>query len=286
MHGTNDGAAAGDDTASTRSGGVHDWGALDAELDERLDRDESAPTNWGDHRVALEPGERFKGFLRGTTPNPTEGRHNVVLLDDGARTSVHVWVADVAGELETSGARPGDMVAIGRRIEDGVNARGQSYPYLRVRSRPVDREIGSEPMTDRDPRSDEFLEAMGHVAHRLGLALSLTDSLGDGAKRNSRTGSAGWKQAQRLSLNQQAAVAFSTRARTRNACVVASRSELVLVETDGPDELLLHQPHASRDGDGGVEARPSLLLPTPTRGWGRRSTRSMRPGSPGRRTAT
>jgi hypothetical protein len=142
MHGTNDGAAAGDPTASTRSGGGHEWGALDAELDERLDRDESAPTSWGG-RVALEPGERFKGFLRGTTPNPAEDRHDVVLLETMEREPSYMYGSRMLlGELEKSGARPGDMVAIGRRIEDGVNARGQSYPFFRVRSRPFDRETG------------------------------------------------------------------------------------------------------------------------------------------------
>jgi AAA domain/Bifunctional DNA primase/polymerase, N-terminal len=95
-------------------------------------------------------------------------------------------------------------------------------------------------VADRDTRSDELLDAIGLVAHRLGLALSWTDSLaGDGAKRNSRVGSAGWKNAERLPADRRAAVAFfRTRARSRNVCVVASKSDLVLVETDGSDELL------------------------------------------------
>jgi AAA domain/Bifunctional DNA primase/polymerase, N-terminal len=82
---------------------------------------------------------------------------------------------------------------------------------------------------------------MGAAPHRLEVGLSWTDSLtGDGAKRNSRAGSAAWKNGERLPSDLNAAIAvFKTRARTRNVCVVASRSELVLLETDGPtDELL------------------------------------------------
>jgi hypothetical protein len=95
-------------------------------------------------------------------------------------------------------------------------------------------------VADRGSRSDGLLEAMGRVAHRLGLGLAWSDSIsGDGAKRNSRTGTAGWKRAKRLPDDPDAAAAFfKARARSRNACVVASASNLVLVEVDGPEELL------------------------------------------------
>lgn len=91
-----------------------------------------------------------------------------------------------------------------------------------------------------DPRSEELLEETARHAHRLKLGLSWTDGLvGEAAKRCSRTGCAAWKAAARLPEDDEAAVAyFKTRARVRNPVVVASASNLVLVECDGPDALL------------------------------------------------
>jgi Bifunctional DNA primase/polymerase, N-terminal len=86
-----------------------------------------------------------------------------------------------------------------------------------------------------DPRSDELLEECGRVAWRLGLALAWSDGLeGESAKSCSRVGLAAWKSAARLPVDEDAAVAFfRTRARRRNPLVVASRSDLVLLEFDG-----------------------------------------------------
>jgi hypothetical protein len=86
-----------------------------------------------------------------------------------------------------------------------------------------------------DPRSDEFLEECGSAGWRLGLAFAWSDGLeGEAAKCCSRKGSAGWTNGERLPAREDAAVAFfKTRARKRNPLVVASRSNLVLVEFDG-----------------------------------------------------
>src|SRR5262245_45604759 len=86
----------------------------------------------------------------------------------------------------------------------------------------------------RDERPDDLLEERGRVAGRLGLALAWTDSLeGDEAKTCSRNGSAAWKNAQRLPDEENAAARlFKKRARKRNPAVVASRSNLVLIEFD------------------------------------------------------
>jgi hypothetical protein len=87
----------------------------------------------------------------------------------------------------------------------------------------------------RDERPDELLEECGRVALRLVLALAWTDGLeGEAAKTCSRTGSAAWKNAQPLPGDEDAAAAFfRERARKRNPVVVASRSNLVLIEFDG-----------------------------------------------------
>jgi hypothetical protein len=87
----------------------------------------------------------------------------------------------------------------------------------------------------KDERTDGLLQECGRVAWRLGLALAWTDSLeGEAAKACSRSGAAAWKNATPLPDNEQAAVAFFTaRARKRNPAVVASRSNLVLIEFDG-----------------------------------------------------
>jgi hypothetical protein len=90
-------------------------------------------------------------------------------------------------------------------------------------------------MSVPDPRPDELLEECGRVAWRLGLALAWSDGLeGESAKCCSRTGAAAWKNAGQLPADEDAAVAFfKTRARKRNPLVVASRSNLVLIEFDG-----------------------------------------------------
>jgi hypothetical protein len=85
-----------------------------------------------------------------------------------------------------------------------------------------------------DPRSDELLRECGLIGHRLGLAYAWTDGLnGRAAKECSRSGSAGWKHAQPLPQQREAAIAFFvTRARKRNPVVAASANGLVLVEID------------------------------------------------------
>jgi hypothetical protein len=116
------------------------WEQLDVELTERLDVDESTPASWGD-RVALEPGEKFMGYFRGITPNPAADRPDVILLETSEREPVfHYGTRMLLGELEKSCAKPGDMVAIGRRLEDGKGSLG-AYAYFRVRCRPVDDDI-------------------------------------------------------------------------------------------------------------------------------------------------
>jgi hypothetical protein len=88
-----------------------------------------------------------------------------------------------------------------------------------------------------DARPDELLEECGRIAGRLGLAIAWTDSInGAGAKAVTGSGSASWKNAKQLPAEPQAAAAFfKTRARKRNPAVVASRSRLVLVESDDGD---------------------------------------------------
>jgi hypothetical protein len=128
------------DQAASAAPGEDDWDELGAELDERLDLDESLPTEWGE-KVSLEPGGKFLGYFRGTAPNTAADRHDVVLLETLEREPVfHYGSKMLLGEIEKSGAKPGDMIAIGRRLEDGQAANG-AYAYYRVRSRPVDDDI-------------------------------------------------------------------------------------------------------------------------------------------------
>jgi AAA domain/Bifunctional DNA primase/polymerase, N-terminal/Primase C terminal 1 (PriCT-1) len=92
-----------------------------------------------------------------------------------------------------------------------------------------------------DRRSSEFLVACARRAQQLGLALAWSDGLeGEQAKTCSRSGSAAWKAAQKLSPDAEAAAGFfAGRARTRNPAVVASASGLVLVEADGEMDAIL-----------------------------------------------
>jgi replicative DNA helicase len=82
-----------------------------------------------------------------------------------------------------------------------------------------------------DNRPDELLADSARVAWQLRLALAWTDGLG--SKVCSRTGSASWKRAAPLSVDEGAAVGFFTvTARRRNPVVAARASGLVLVEAD------------------------------------------------------
>lgn len=85
-----------------------------------------------------------------------------------------------------------------------------------------------------DPRSDELLAQAARTAWRHRLALAWSDSLtGAGAKRCSRGGSANWEKAAPLNVEEGAAVGFFVnKARRRNPAVVASKSNLVIVEID------------------------------------------------------
>lgn len=92
---------------------------------------------------------------------------------------------------------------------------------------------------DDDHRSDEELAEGGRAAARNKLAIAWTDGItGAEAKRCSRTGRAAWKNADVLEDEEFAAGMFVERCRRRNPVVVASRSNLVLLEVDGPLELL------------------------------------------------
>jgi Protein of unknown function (DUF3987)/Bifunctional DNA primase/polymerase, N-terminal/Primase C terminal 1 (PriCT-1) len=91
-----------------------------------------------------------------------------------------------------------------------------------------------------DDRPDELLEQAGRTASRLRLAVAWTDSIrGQAAKECTGTGSAAWKAAKLVSTDASFAAGFyRSRCRARNPAVVASASGLVLLELDGPDELL------------------------------------------------
>jgi Bifunctional DNA primase/polymerase, N-terminal len=90
-----------------------------------------------------------------------------------------------------------------------------------------------------DHRSDEMLAEAGRTAARHGFAIAWTDGIvGAAAKRCSRTGAAAWKNANVLEDEELAAGLFVERCRLYNPAVVASRSNLVLFEVDGPLELL------------------------------------------------
>jgi hypothetical protein len=117
-----------------------DWDALDTELDERLDLDETVPESWGE-QLSLAPGERWRGYFRTLTPNPAEDRAEVPLLETLEREPAFMYGTKMLiGELEKAGTQPGDMIAIGRRLEDGKGKLGD-YAYYRVRSRSVDDDI-------------------------------------------------------------------------------------------------------------------------------------------------
>jgi hypothetical protein len=114
-----------------------DWAGLDAELDEGLEQDDSPPEHWGD-RLTLEPGDRFKGFVRDRVPNMAADRHDVLLLEDLQREPLFFYgSAMLWSEYEKAGAEPGWMIVIGRRLEDAIGKHG-AYPFYRVRARPAD----------------------------------------------------------------------------------------------------------------------------------------------------
>jgi hypothetical protein len=90
-----------------------------------------------------------------------------------------------------------------------------------------------------DRRSDEMLAEHGRYAARLGLAVGFTSGIvGAAAKAARGTGSGAWNKAKVLPDEEFAAGLFVERCRTRNPIVVASCSKLVLLEVDGPLELL------------------------------------------------
>jgi hypothetical protein len=98
----------------------------------------------------------------------------------------------------------------------------------------------SAAVREDDHRSDELLAEHGRYAARLRrLAVGWTSGIvGASAKAARDTGSGAWKNAKVLSDEEFAAGLFVERCRTRNPVVVASRSGLVLLEVDGPLELL------------------------------------------------
>jgi Bifunctional DNA primase/polymerase, N-terminal len=113
-------------------------------------------------------------------------------------------------------------------------------------------------MREDDHRSEEELAEAGRTAARNHFAIAWTDGInGAGAKRCSRTGAAAWKRAAVLEDEEYAAELFVRRCRTRNPVVVASRSNLVLLEVDGPLELLERH---------GIEL-PETLTVRSARGW-------------------
>lgn len=90
-----------------------------------------------------------------------------------------------------------------------------------------------------DHRPDELLAEAGRYAAQLGVAVAWTSGIiGMKAKKASDTGSGAWKKARALVEPESTAAVFVERCRTRNPIVVASRSGLVLLEVDGPLELL------------------------------------------------
>jgi hypothetical protein len=90
-----------------------------------------------------------------------------------------------------------------------------------------------------DHRSDEMLAGSGRFAARLGLAVGWTSGIVDAAAKAARdTGVFAWKKAKILAGAEFAEGLFVEQCRTRNPIVVASCSNLVLVEIDGPLELL------------------------------------------------
>jgi hypothetical protein len=92
---------------------------------------------------------------------------------------------------------------------------------------------------DDDHRPDELLAEAGRTAARLQLAIGWTSGIrGEKAKQASDTGPGAWKNASVFTDPGNAAGYFVQRCRTRNPVVVASKSGLVLLEVDGPLELL------------------------------------------------
>ena len=92
---------------------------------------------------------------------------------------------------------------------------------------------------DDDSRSDELLATAGRRAFELGLAIGWTSGIrGEKAKAASDRGTFAWKNAARFVDADFAAGVFVEQCRTRNPVVVASKSNLVLVDVDGPLELL------------------------------------------------
>jgi hypothetical protein len=90
-----------------------------------------------------------------------------------------------------------------------------------------------------DHRIDEMLAEHVRYAARFGLAVGWTSGVvGAAAKAARGTGSAAWNKAKVLADEGFAAGLFVERCRTRNPIVVASCSNLVLLEIDGPLELL------------------------------------------------
>jgi hypothetical protein len=109
-----------------------------------------------------------------------------------------------------------------------------------------------------DRRSDAELAEAGRVAARHRFAIAWTDGItGARAKACSRTGAAAWKNAKVLDDEEFAGGLFVERCRRRNPVVVASRSNLVLLEVDGPLELLERH---------GIEL-PQTITVRSARGW-------------------
>jgi Bifunctional DNA primase/polymerase, N-terminal/Primase C terminal 1 (PriCT-1) len=91
-----------------------------------------------------------------------------------------------------------------------------------------------------DHRSNELLAEAGRIAVQLRLAIAWTSGIrGEKAKQARDTGAGAWKKAAPLPDPEFAAALFVGRCRTRNPVVVASRSGLVLVESDGEEDELL-----------------------------------------------
>jgi hypothetical protein len=91
-----------------------------------------------------------------------------------------------------------------------------------------------------DHRSDEMLAEHGRFAARLGLAVGFTSGIvGAAAKAARGTGSGVWNKAAKILTDVEfAAGLFVEGCRTCNPIVVASCSNLVLLEIDGSLELL------------------------------------------------
>jgi AAA domain/Bifunctional DNA primase/polymerase, N-terminal len=90
-----------------------------------------------------------------------------------------------------------------------------------------------------DHRPDELLQEHGRIVSRLGLAVAWTSGIrGEKAKMAADRGSGAWKRAAPLAGESFAAGLFKERCRLRNPVVAAVASGLVLIDVDGPDELL------------------------------------------------